>query len=392
MFSSASFGGDGAPQKSVLDAGNVQFVNRGSLAFGLAYAHMILSASDEILLPAYHCRAMVEPVVTSGGTPVFYKILPNLSPDLSDVASRITSKTRAIFVPHYFGFHQNVAALREFCGNAGILLIEDCAHSFFGEIDGLPIGSYGDYAIGSAWKFFPINEGACLVSSRRPLSDLPMENQGFFADIKAFLNTIEYAGAYERVWRFSGVTRTVIRIQGAIWGVFKKFLKRADSGLVNHALPPPGGTTGFDPARIFKNRTRWAAYVMRMTNVSRIAQKRREHYALILKELSSACGITPLFKTLPAGVVPQVVPFLVDNPKELAYWLKEFGVPVIRFGEFLWEGMDPGFCRVSEEYSRRVFQLPCHQDLTSHEIDWMILRVSEALNITNALRVQEKAA
>jgi len=56
--------------------------------------------------------------------------------------------------------------------------------------------------------------------------------------------------------------------------------------------------------------------------------------------------------------VPQVFPLLIDAPERVFPVLKKAGVPVIRFGEYLWEGMEPGTCPVSMDLSRRVFQLP----------------------------------
>ena len=95
--------------------------------------------------------------------------------------------------------------------------------------------------------------------------------------------------------------------------------------------------------------------------------------------LGQLAGCRPLFAELPDGVVPQVFPLLVDAPERVFPILKKAGVPVIRFGEFLWEGMDEKICPVSADLSRRVFQLPCHQELTESEIEWMIGAVRSAV-------------
>ena len=77
--------------------------------------------------------------------------------------------------------------------------------------------------------------------------------------------------------------------------------------------------------------------------------------------------------------MPQVFPLLIDAPERVFPVLKKAGVPVIRFGEYLWEGMEPGTCPVSMDLSRRVFQLPCHQELSDSEIEWMLEEVRAAV-------------
>jgi hypothetical protein len=98
----------------------------------------------------------------------------------------------------------------------------------------------------------------------------------------------------------------------------------------------------------------------------------------MLAQLGDLPGCRPLFGALPEGVVPQVFPLVFDAPERAFAPLKRAGVPIIRFGEYLWKGMDPGTCPASLELSRRVFQFPCHQELEDAELDWMIAEVRAA--------------
>jgi perosamine synthetase len=54
-------------------------------------------------------------------------------------------------------------------------------------------------------------------------------------------------------------------------------------------------------------------------------------------------------------------------------------VPIIRFGEFLWPGVDASVCAASVDMSRRVMAFSCHQELHTKEIDWMINKIKAAL-------------
>ncbi len=365
------------PVDCVLDAGKVQYVNRGSLALALALQHMKLAPNDEVLIPAYHCIAMVEPVLWNGGSPRFYRIHEDTSLDLSDLEARVNQFSRAMIAPHYFGFHQNMTVIRQFCDRHQLVLIEDCAHAFFGSYAGRPLGYYGDYAIGSAWKFFPIDEGACLVSSKRDLSDACTIHGGLFSEFKSFSNTLEYALEYDRLGAINPVLRGLMRMKDRLWSVIKP----------GYALQPvhdeksaaAGGMTGFDGGRVRKSCSMWSRWVIGAVSRGRIVRNRRENYKKMLAGLGDLPGCHPLFDVLPDDVVPHVFPLVIDAPETVFSRLKSIGVPVIRFGEYLWSGMEKGLCRVSEDYSRRIFQFPCHQDLKDVELDWMIAKIRELM-------------
>mgnify|MGYP002624507101 CR=1 FL=1 len=79
-----------------------------------------------------------------------------------------------------------------------------------------------------------------------------------------------------------------------------------------------------------------------------------------------------------------MLPFLVDEPERVFPRLKARGVPVVRFGEFLWEGVDASVCPVAADYSRRVFQFPCHQDLKDREVRWIAEEVRACLAASRA--------
>ena len=68
-------------------------------------------------------------------------------------------------------------------------------------------------------------------------------------------------------------------------------------------------------------------------------------------------------------------PLWIDDLDRLFRNLEDRAVPMHRFGQFPWPGVDESVCRVSRELSRRSIQLPCHQELTDGEVQEMIGRV-----------------
>ena len=107
--------------------------------------------------------------------------------------------------------------------------------------------------------------------------------------------------------------------------------------------------------------------------------RRRTHYQRLASDIGILSGARPLVPKLPDSVVPQVFPLLVDAPEIVFPRLKQEGVPIIRFGEFLWPGVDASVCPVSADLSRRLLQFPVHQSLRTNELNWMISRIRLAL-------------
>ena len=146
---------------SVLDIPNLVWTSSGRAAIAFALREMGVGVGDRILIPTYHCPTMVAPIVAAGAQPLFYPISESGAPQLERIAALDLSAVRGMIAAHYFGLPQSMQLVRAFCDQHGILLIEDCAHAMFGKADGQAIGTWGDYAIASLTKFFPVLEGGC---------------------------------------------------------------------------------------------------------------------------------------------------------------------------------------------------------------------------------------
>lgn len=123
------------------------FVNSGSSA-NLIIVNLMKEKGcwqdgDEILVPAVTWVTNVAPIFQFGLKPVFVDVnLDDLSFDYDDLRSKITSRTRAVFITHLIGFPSNVPKIREIIGNRNIKILEDCCESHGAEIDGVKIGNF----------------------------------------------------------------------------------------------------------------------------------------------------------------------------------------------------------------------------------------------------------
>jgi perosamine synthetase len=377
VLSFDSFFRDGAPAvASILDAGERRAVTSGRIAIALALRQMNVHAGDSVLVPSFHCASMIEPVTWSGATPVFYRINPDTSVDLDDIAAKLDGTTRVLMVTNYFGFPQDLSSIRAFCDRHGLKMLEDCAHCFLGEHKGQPVGSYGDYAIASSMKFFPIYEGGLLVSARHSLDAVALHSAGKGFEAKATLNALEDSFQYRRLGLVKALLWLPLATKDFLWGSIKK---RAPAGVQPMVPGSSEGGFSFDPAWLDKRSSIFSRWMLKLVSRPRMGALRRKNYLKIAAALDGLPGCRPLFATLPEGVYPWVFPLLTDNPQPVFNALKSQGVPIIRFGEYLWPGIDATVCANSVDLSKRVMSFSCHQELREQELDWMIVQIKEAL-------------
>jgi len=377
VLSWRSLGSGKTSVSSILNVKNIRLATSGRCAIALALKALGVKDGDKVLLPAYHCTSMVDPVDWLGAKSTFYRIKPDTSVDFDSIEQLIDEKTRVLLITHYFGFPQSSAKIRAFCDANGLALIEDCAHAFFGSKDERPIGGYGDFAIASSMKFFPIYDGGILASMNHSLTDIPTTSAGFLFEAKTALNVIENALAYNRLKVLRPLITWPLWLKDKIWSLIKSPGVDKKASTIGPAASDGG--YGFDPDWVSKSMSLASDYVLKHTNTARLVEQRRANYLAMYEALADEPGITPLYNCLPETVVPYVLPMLVDEPEVVFHELKSLGVPVLRFGEFLCDGVDETICPVSMDLSRRVFQFPCHQELNREELDWMVNTIRNIL-------------
>ncbi len=104
--------GRGAP--SVLSLPHKRYVTSARVAIALALQRLGVGPGDRVLVPAYHCLSMVEPIVFCGAEPCFFPLTPDLEVPLDALERFDLSRVRAMLVTHYFGFPQAMASICAF--------------------------------------------------------------------------------------------------------------------------------------------------------------------------------------------------------------------------------------------------------------------------------------
>jgi len=348
---------DPAHRRGLLDVGQCLFTTAGKTALGWAFKVLQLEPGTRVLMPAYHCLAMIEPLEWLGLKPQFYRIHDDLSIDFADLEARVDSSCKALVAVHYFGFSQDGPRLRAFCDQFGLAYIEDCAHSFFGARRGAALGTFGDLAVGSLPKFFPLRSGGCLVSSRHRLPQTELADQGHVAELQTLVRELQIAHYYGRLRPLLPLTTAAAAVAKALSVMG---LGRDMAGLHN------------SPAGLAFRSGRTAERILQSCDPKAIEKQRRENYQLICESLADLPGVFPLKPQLEPGVVPYMVPLRIPALRRIFAELEDRAVPMQRFGQFLAPELDESLCPVSANLSNFGLQLPCHQSLRQEEIIWMV--------------------
>lgn len=377
-FTPAMFrGGRRSPLPTAMDQPYVRFVKRGRVAIGAALDAAGVRGGDVVLVPSYHCPSMVDPVLDRGARPEFYAVLQDASIDLDDIDRRLGGQTRAIIVSHYFGFPQRLDGLRAWCDRHRVVLIEDCAHAFFGAFAHGAVASVGDYAIVSLWKFFALPDGGAVVSSRHDLSALSIAEPGVAAGLRVCLDTLDYAAAHARLGPAAGLVRGLLAIKAALWRRLRRTPAQAPAAPDGHGPVQRVPMLGLSPVSI---------QLMRWSSPQRIVARRRDNYLRMARAWSTLPGCRLLHAQLPCGVVPQVVPLYVQPVEAVFERLAARGVPMIRFGWELSPLLDRNAFAATLDLSAHVLQIVCHQELTAGEVDWIIDEVGAAVRDAGGAR------
>ena len=139
-------------------------VNSGTMALEVALRVLGIGFGDEVILPSYVCAAPWQAVQRVGAQARLVDIEPETFQIDADLArAAITSRTRAIIVPHLFGLPADLTALTQL----GVPLIEDCAQTLGAMEQGRSVGSVGVLTVCSFYanKLLCAGEGGMVLSS-----------------------------------------------------------------------------------------------------------------------------------------------------------------------------------------------------------------------------------
>jgi dTDP-4-amino-4,6-dideoxygalactose transaminase len=149
-------------------------VNSGSDALTLALRALEIGPGDEVITSPFTYIAPAEAIHQMGARIVFADIDPrtfNLDP--SQVAGKVTSRTKAIIPIHLFGQAAAIGAFEVLAKKHGLHLVEDCAQAIGAKYRGRTVGGFGQLG---CFSFYPTKnlgadgDGGMIVTADEALA------------------------------------------------------------------------------------------------------------------------------------------------------------------------------------------------------------------------------
>jgi perosamine synthetase len=305
---------------------------------GLAIiAKALLAPGSKVLLPAYHCPALVEPFMWAQCEVYFYPLNNDLSPTTSALTDKIPTADAIVLVP-FFGFEQDLASLAELARKHKCLPIYDLAHAAHTNI------LHGDYGVTSLQKFYPIATGGELLIANS------------VTDTRVVEEWREH-----RIPQWQWLVSEFVR---------KVYVKLSDRGNLHRSSD--GKFQYLNPTLIGEPMLRKDVKQLARQEHARIAAARRNNYQMLDTFFSRSQLGRPLFPNLGLNDVPYVYPFIL---KKADYFdlIRNMAIPLYR-----WEEICPSGCETSDLYRSLLIQFPCHQDLVAEDIERLIAKLMVA--------------
>jgi 8-amino-3,8-dideoxy-alpha-D-manno-octulosonate transaminase len=142
-------------------------VTSGTAALMCGLAGIGIGPGDEVIVPAYTWIASASAVAMMGAIPILAEVDDTLTLDPTDVARKITLRTKAIMPVHMRGAPARIDELLALAREHGLRVIEDVAQADGGSYRGKWLGSLGDVGCFSLQfnKIITCGEGGMLITS-----------------------------------------------------------------------------------------------------------------------------------------------------------------------------------------------------------------------------------
>lgn len=133
-------------------------VASGGYALATALRAIGVQPGDKVLTNAFTLAPVPGAIASVGAVPVFVGVTEGLTIDLDDLAAK-ADQARVLMLSHMRGHICDMDRLMQICTDAGITVIEDCAHTMGGAWRGTPSGRHGTLAAYSTQTYKHMNSG-----------------------------------------------------------------------------------------------------------------------------------------------------------------------------------------------------------------------------------------
>jgi dTDP-4-amino-4,6-dideoxygalactose transaminase len=140
-------------------------VASGGYAMGTALRAVGVKPGDPVLSNAFTLAPVPGAIASVGAVPIFVGVTESLTIDLEDLEAK-AGQARVLLLSHMRGHIADMDRLIAICDAAGVIVIEDCAHTMGAAWNGVPSGRHGAIGCYSCQTYKHVNagEGGVLVT------------------------------------------------------------------------------------------------------------------------------------------------------------------------------------------------------------------------------------
>ena len=143
---------------------------------------------------------------------------------------------------------------------------------------------------------------------------------------------------------------------------------------LDHLEASPRTSVYYNPDQEHLQSLAGSRWIMRHTDVQRLVSLRRQYYQQWLTAVLDMPRCRALLPDLPDDCVPYMFPLYIEHPNPDFFSLKTLGFPIWR-----WDDMAVSSCPVSSNYRLKILHLPCHQELTATQMNWMTTTLQQVM-------------
>ncbi|MEP1614419.1 MAG: DegT/DnrJ/EryC1/StrS family aminotransferase [Roseobacter sp.] len=146
-------------------------VASGGYAMGTALRALGVKAGDKVLSNAFTLAPVPGAIAAVGALPVYIGVTENLTIDLDDLLAK-SDQAKVLLLSHMRGHICDMERLMVICAQAGVRVIEDCAHTMGAAWKNVPSGRHGAIGCYSCQTYKHVNsgEGGFLVTDDAELA------------------------------------------------------------------------------------------------------------------------------------------------------------------------------------------------------------------------------
>ncbi len=299
-------------------------VANGLEALQISLMSLGITTGDEVITTPLSAVATTLAILAVGAKPIFVDIDGTGNLDPSKLEKVITKNAKAVIPVHLYGQPCNLSAIKRICDKNQLYLIEDACQAHGSTYKGKKLGTIGDLG---CFSFYPtknmgaIGDGGAIVTNNQKLATICRQIR-------------DYGQSSKYIHDQYGLNSRLDEVQAAILKIKLKYLDKDNS----------------------KRRSLAKKYILNLKSIKDVQvitqnlENSNFHQFVILTKLRNE-----LQKYLSEQSIHALIHYPLSIPEQ-KFITKTYNLPEYP---------------LAKEFSRQVLSLPCHQFMSTKDIDYV---------------------